>query len=126
MNLKSTQQLAQSIPGLQDIFNCNPVNPKSNCSSPIPRVGGSNFATLGDLVSGLLNIVFYIAVFLAFYYLVWGALSYIMAQGKKENLAKARARITWAIIGLMITLLAFFIAKYASEIFKPTTGGLPF
>lgn len=84
------------------------------------------FNNLGDLVSGLLNIVFYIAIFLAFYFLVWGALSYIMAQGQKENLAKARARITWAIMGLIVTLLAFFIAKYVSEILQPTTGGLPF
>ncbi len=91
-----------------------------------PPADLKKFVDLGSLLTPLLNIIFYIAVFLAFYYLVWGAISYIMAQGKKENLAKARARITWAIIGLMITLLAFSIAKYASEVFKPTTGGLPF
>lgn len=100
------------IPGLSDnIFKANPV----------PR-----FKNLGDFLSGILNIVFYVAIFLAFYFLVWGALSYIMAQGQKENLAKARARITWAIMGLIVTLLAFFIAKYVSEILQPTTGGLPF
>lgn len=99
--------------------------PGGNIVSPPPGLKG-DFVDLASLLTPLLNIVFYIAVFLAFYYLVWGALSYIMAQGKKENLAKARARITWAIIGLMITLLAFSIAKYASEIFKPTTGGVPF
>ncbi len=81
---------------------------------------------LASLVSGLLNIAFYIAVFLAFYYLVWGAFAYLMAQGDKENLQKARARITWAIIGLIVVFLAFLIIKWGAEIFPPTKGGLPF
>lgn len=102
---------AATIPGLQDIYNANPA---------------SRFKTLGDVLSGLLNIVFYVAIFVAFYFLVWGAFAYIMAQGKKEDLAKARARITWAIIGLMVVLLAFFIARFASEIFPPGVGGKPF
>ena len=98
------------IPNLDDIFKANPA---------------PQFKTLGDVLSGFLNIVLFIAAFLAFYYLVWGAWAYITAQGEKENLAKARLRIRWAIIGLMVVFLAYFIAKYASEIF-PSKGGLPF
>lgn len=81
---------------------------------------------LGSLLSGLLDIVFYLAVFLAFYWLVWGAFQYMLASGKKEELAKARLRITWAIIGLIVTLLAYFIARFGAEIFPPTRGVLPF
>ncbi len=81
---------------------------------------------LSAIVSELLNIAFFVATFLAFYFLVWGAFAYMMAQGDKENLAKARARITYAIIGLVVVLLAYFIAQFAGEIFKPTQGGLPF
>lgn len=98
------------IRGLKDIFDTRPA---------------AQFANLGDLLSGIINIVFFVAVFLAFFYLVWGAFSYTMAQGKKEDLAKAKARITWALMGLFITLLAFFIAKFVGEIFPPQ-GGLPF
>ena len=104
-------KIAQVLPDLQKIYDAKPAK---------------DINSLGDLISVFLNIVFYAAGFLAFFYLVWGAFSYIMAQGKKEDLAKARARITWAIVGLMIILLAFMIAKYAATIFPPTTGGLPF
>ena len=104
-------KIAQILPDLQNIYNAKPAK---------------NFNTLGDLISVFLNIVFYAAGFLAFYFLVWGAFNYIMAQGKKEELAKARARITWAIVGLMIILLSFFIAKFVGDIFKPGIGGLPF
>ncbi|MBI2018218.1 hypothetical protein HYS96_00790 [Candidatus Daviesbacteria bacterium] len=95
--------------------------------SGVPNFSGQN-AKLGVLLSGLLNIAFYIAVFLAFYWLVWGAWAYLFASGKKEDLAKARARISWALIGLIVIFLAYFIAKYASEFF-PTQfgkGGGPF
>lgn len=85
----------------------------------------TRFSNLGDFLSPLLDIAIYAALFLAFFYLVWGAFSYIMAQGKKEDLAKARARLSWAIIGLIVVLLAYFIAKFFSEIFTPK-GGVPF
>jgi len=85
-----------------------------------------NITDLGGFLSGLLNITFYIATFLAFYFLIWGAFQYILAGGKKEELAKARARISWALIGLIIVFAAYLIAKFASEIFPPSKGGLPF
>lgn len=102
-----------AIPGLQDLY--------AFSNSKIPQ-----FKKLSDIVSRLINIAFYVAIFLAFYFLVWGAFQYIMAGGKKEELGKARARITWAIIGLIIILLSYSIAKFASEIFKPNIGGVPF
>lgn len=116
-----------TIPGLQEVLQCNPVNPQPGCTNLSPRPAGAPIYTnLADVVSGALNIIFFAAFFITFYFLIWGAIQYIMAQGQKENLAKARARITWAIVGLIVTLLAFAIAKLISEIFRPTIGGLPF
>ncbi|MBU1000629.1 hypothetical protein KKE78_04520 [Patescibacteria group bacterium] len=108
--------IAATIPGLQDIYSEN--------TSRLPQ-----FIKLNDVLSGLLNIVFYIAVFITFYFLVWGAFAYIIAQGKKEDLAKARERITWSLIGLIIILLSFAIIKFVAEILQTKInikGGLPF
>lgn len=85
-------------------------------TNPIPNL---KITTGGGLVAGLLEIAIYVAGFMAFFWLVWGAFQYIMASGKKEELQKARSRMTYAIIGLMVVLLAFFITKYASEFFTP-------
>ncbi len=105
-------KLALTLPGTGNIID-SPVKDK--------------FFDLGGIVSGLLNIAFYIAVFVALYYLIWGAFSYILAQGKKEDLAKARDRITWALIGLMVVLLSYFIARFVTEILGPNIkGGIPF
>lgn len=102
------------IPGLKDIFD------------PKVRPAADKFNSLADVLSGLINIFLYIGVFLAFYYLFWGAFAYILAKGDKEGLAKARSKISWALIGLVVIFSAFLIAKFASEIFPPTKGGLPF
>ena len=103
--------IAQTIPGLKEIFDNRPAK---------------EFKTLGDFLSGLLNIAFYIAIFLAFYYLLWGSFQYILASGKKEELQKARSKITWALVGLVVIFSAFFIAKFASQTLPPGNGGLPF
>lgn len=93
---------------------------------PAPSGLKAEFQDLASFLSPLLNIAFYIAVFLAFYYLVWGAYAYLFASGEKENLAKARARIRWALIGLMVVFASYLIATYAQEIFKDILkGGLP-
>ena len=96
-------------------------------NSPLPAPSGlkPEFVDLASFISPLLNLTFYLATFLAFYWLIWGSFQYMLAKGDKEGLAKARARITWALIGLMIIFAAYFIAKYASEIFPPIRGGLP-
>ena len=101
------------------------TTPIDNTPGLDPKFSPGNQPVLGVFVTEILNVIFYIAVFLAFYWLIWGAFQYLMAQGNKEELGKARARITYALIGLFVTLLAFFIAKFVSEIFKPT-GGVPF
>lgn len=112
------KQLALQLPDGQEIPNLPIPTPKDFTQQEV-------FSNLGGFLSSILNVIFYLALFLAFFWLVWGAWAYLFAQGEKENLAKARARIQYAIIGLIVTLLAFVIAKFAGEVLTPT-GGVPF
>lgn len=77
---------------------------------------------LARVLTDLFDVVFFLAFFLAFFWLVWGAFQYMVAGGNKENLAKARLRIIWAIIGLVLVLLAFLVAQFAEQIIKPQLG----
>lgn len=103
-------KLALSVPGYGNIPNF-----------PGFQVGLS----LGGLVSGFYQIGFFLASFLAFIWFVWGAFQYIFAGGDKEKIAKARSRMTWAIIGLLIVLLAFFVAQFVGTILQPKPGQIP-
>jgi len=93
----------------------------------IPGVGGSSAVktpTIGGFLTPLLDVIFLITSVLMFVWMVWGIFQYIFAGGEKEKLAKARSRITWAIVGFCIVLLAFTISQYVKEIF-PTNKDTP-
>ena len=105
------------LPGFKGPINSTDFAPNFNL----------NLITLGGLLSAFLNIVFYIAIFMAFYWLILSSFQYIMASGNKESLAKARERIKWTLIGLVVIFAAYFIAKFGSELLPPVKGGfLPF
>lgn len=74
---------------------------------------------LGGIISAVLNMVISVAGILLFIWLIWGVMQYIFAGGNKEALAKARARITNAIIGFIIVVLAYTIQEYLKDVFEP-------
>ncbi len=103
-----TKQLAQlNLPGYS--IDPGPIGPKYN-----PK----DF-TIGRLITDILPIVLYFAVFLALIMLLWASLRWIFSGGNKEAVAKARARITWAIVGLAITFIALFISNFVRDILAP-------
>lgn len=99
------QKLALSVPGYGNVVD----NPS-----------GFKFTDTNSLVSGILQLGIYVAFVLAMAWLAWGVFQYIVAGGNKENLARARARITWAIIGLVIVIIAWSLSRLVGEIFSPT------
>lgn len=104
------------IPGLKEIFDINPV--KGNFPS----------GTLGELISKAFDLVLFIAGVLMFYWIVWGVFHYIFSGGDKNELGKARARITWAIVGFLILLIVFALKEYLQTLFPADVrlpGGIP-
>lgn len=100
-------KIALTLPGGQTVL--NPQN---------------KFNDLGSFLSGLFNVVFYIAGFLVLFWLVWGIFQYIFAGGNKDALGKAQARITWAIVGFLILTISFAFSQYAQGLFEPKLPNL--
>lgn len=98
-------------------------------TKPVPNPEGfiaTQFPDLASFVSQIFGVVIYVSIFLAFYYFIWGAFNYIMAQGQKEGIAKAKERIRWAVVGLIVILMSYTLAKFIATVFPPGSGGLPF
>ncbi len=99
--------------------------PGSTESVPDPYNVLSRFNNIGNFLGGtpsnygLYDIILWISIVLMFTWMVWGVFQYLFAGGNKENLAKARSRITWAIVGFMIIVMAYTIQKYVKEFFTP-------
>lgn len=77
----------------------------------------AGFNSIGDVLSGLFNIALYIAGFMIIFWFAWASFEYIFAGGGKENLASARKRITFAIVGFIIIILALALKQFVQGIF---------
>ncbi len=55
-----------------------------------------------ELVRQIINLVFIVAAAMTFFYLIFGAISWITSGGDKGKVEAARNKITAAVIGLLI------------------------
>ncbi len=85
------------------------------------------FKTLGEFVTVVLNNAFYLAGFLFLILLIAGALSFIIGAGNQnpEKLEKSKKTITWALIGFLIVISAYFIMQIIQVITKVNILGPP-
>lgn len=51
------------------------------------------------------------AVLLALFFIMFGGIQWITSQGDKTKVAAARSKIIYAIVGLVVAFLAFFIVN---------------
>jgi len=96
--------------GGQDI---NPPGcPGPNC---LPSGG---LLTLNTIVQNGINIFIVVAVIFALVFIVLAGFDWVKSGGDKTKLASARAKLTYAIVGLIVVLLSFFIVKIVSYFFN--------
>jgi len=73
--------------------------------------------SLADLIRILVNMVLIIAGIMVFGFMLFGGIQYISSGGDKAQAQAARDKITYAIIGLIIIVAAYAIAKVLEVVF---------
>lgn len=76
------------------------------------------------IIWNVVNILIVIAAILSLFFLIWGGIKWITSGGDKTKVDEARKTLTAAIIGLIITLLAFFIITLIASLFGIERGAL--
>ena len=71
-----------------------------------------------DLIPALVTLGFVIGSLVFFFFLISGAITWIVSGGDKTKLESARSRITNAIVGFVILLLAFAIVALLESFFN--------
>lgn len=94
------QNLALTLPGGEKI---NPPNVPNVSISPIIQTG--------------VTLLFVFAIILSLFFLVLGGIRWIISEGDKQKLASARSQLTYAVIGLLVVLLSFFIVNVIGGVF---------
>lgn len=74
-------------------------------------IGTQSFITLG------INVLIVAAIILSLFFLVWGGIDIIMANGEKEKVVKARLKLTYAVAGLLVVFLSFLIVGTIGSLF---------
>lgn len=82
-------------------------------TSPCPP-GWENLCTIGPsnnpkFVGTIVQILIVIAIILSVVFLIWGGIRWIMSGGDKGKVEAARSAVTAAVIGLVVSILAYFI-----------------
>lgn len=72
--------------------------------------------TVSGGLQAILNIVFTLAGLLSVIFIIVGGLKYTLSGGDATGLKSAKETITYAIVGLIVTLLAFGIVNFVTKI----------
>jgi glucose uptake protein GlcU len=109
--------------------NCTTTNP---AGSATPLTDGSNCAQSSDSPNSLFgsagifhtiaNVMIYVVGAIAVIMLIIGGLRYVISQGDKGNVESAKNTILYAVIGIVIAVLAYAIVNFVSA---SLTGGTP-
>lgn len=105
----------------QGKWTCQPGSPTSNIfGNIIPPLSiiniGFGSAGINQVLNVILQIIYIFGGIIFLFMIVISAVQWIVSGGDKEAVGKARARITYAIIGIVVLSLAFVIAKLVGDI----------
>ncbi len=90
---------------------------------------GFTGASVGNIITTVINLIFVVATIAALLYLVLGGLRWLTSGGDKQAVSSARDSIVAAIIGLVIIFLSYlilnvilflFIGKNLSQLTMPS------
>lgn len=100
------------------------VLPGNNTIQPPTGIPSGGFEATGggqSLIQLAINLIFTIGVVLTVIFIIFSGIQWILSGGDKEKVQKARARLTYSIIGLLVIAGAFFIVN----IIITLLGGTP-
>jgi len=81
-------------------------------------------ASIGALITFGIRIIMFLGFLLAFIYLLIGGISYITSSGEPAKTAAAQKKIVYAIVGLVVIILAFSILTLIERVFTLNVGSL--
>lgn len=82
---------------------------------------------IGDhgVFTQLTNVALYVIGAISVIMLIWGGLRYILSGGDNKKITDAKNTILYAIIGLIIAVLAFAIVNFVLNAIGKVTGSEP-
>lgn len=81
-------------------------------------VPSGGISKVSQIVGVAITIMIIIAAVLCLFYLIMGGIRWTTSGGDKQKVESARKQITFAIIGLIVTLASFFLVSLIGNFFN--------
>lgn len=88
---------------------------------PLTASGGEEIK-LAYVINIILNFIFGISTLILFFIFVWGGYDFLTSQGNPEKIKSAQAKITSGIIGFILLVSSYLIARLIGKIFGLGSG----
>lgn len=85
---------------------------------------GTEVTGIGKLASDILLILTGVAAIAAFIFIIIGGFKFLTSGGDEKKIASASGTLTYAIIGLAVTILAFVIVRLVQYFLRTNVPGL--
>jgi hypothetical protein len=73
---------------------------------PVPRPEGASSRSLEEVISTIINILFYVVGSIAILFLIIGGFQFIVAAGNPQGIQTAKSTVLYVVIGLTIVSLS--------------------
>ncbi|MEO5950684.1 MAG: hypothetical protein ABIQ04_04505 [Candidatus Saccharimonadales bacterium] len=94
-------------------------SPTDQITKGVTNVGPSNTGTLDGGIKNTINVLLYIIGIAAVIMIVIGGLRYVLSGGDSSATKGAKDTILYAVVGLVIAIIAFAIVNFVVTSFKP-------
>ena len=98
--------------GAVDLYQCDLPE---NVDLPICKDSDENIT---DTVTTVINIILYVLGSLAVLVIIYSGILYVMSGGDANNVTKAKNTLMYAVIGLVVALLAYAIVNFVITSFS--------
>jgi type IV secretory pathway VirB2 component (pilin) len=87
--------------------------------SGVDAVNSGNDTSLEDMITSVINVLLYIAGIIAVIMIIVGGIKYMTSSGDSSGISSAKNTVLYAIIGLVLVILAFAIVNWVVKAFTP-------
>ena len=112
-NLMIVSAFALGFVGLVGVPAVSALTPKDEVNKGITAAGGTATTTsLPTLIENIISVLLFVAGAVAVIMIILGGIRYITSNGDQAQVKAAKDTIMYAIIGLIVAILAYAIVKF--------------
>ena len=87
-------------------------SPASQIQQGVNKAGGENQTTLGQQIQNVINVLLFIIGAVSVIMIILGGIRYVLSNGDSSQITAAKNTILYAVIGLIVALLAYAIVNF--------------